>query len=426
MRIVIFGGKGLPGCSGSGGVERGVYEVAQRLASWGHDVIVYERATWFATRIEDGLTVRSIPFINSKRLSGWSHAMLSMFDSLLRFRSASIYHVHNASNGFFCVPLRLLTRGRIIFHIHGAEWQAKKWGAVTAMLFRASCIMGALASHEVASVCARAIRELSTLPGLSNRIWLVPNGVPRVEGSSLANGRLNISDPPFLLYAGRLVPQKRVDLLIRAFKLIDANASLLIAGPDSHCDDYVETLKDLARHDPRITFAGALNFGILTELYRCCTAVVLPSDTEGCSNVLLEALGHGCCIVTSDIPENLVVVGQAALSFKAGNIDALIQALRRITRDSAEVIRLRQLAIGRSRQLVDWDEVTSAFIRLYRGEHSSGQRVNASSERWGEVSNAPERPATLQSGDRLVSGAKPAPILFDVQPLPLSRQAQDF
>src|SRR5208282_1149931 len=84
MRIVMLGTKGLPRISAIGGVERGVLEMGQRLVSLGHEVIVYERARSFGTRMEDGIIVRSVPFVDWKTLAGWSHIALSLVDSLLR------------------------------------------------------------------------------------------------------------------------------------------------------------------------------------------------------------------------------------------------------------------------------------------------------------------------------------------------------
>ena len=118
----------------------------------GHEVIVYERARSYGARIEDGIRVRSVPFLDRKTLAGWSHVALSVIDSLLRHRAVTVYHLHGAQNGFFCLPLRWLTRARVVFHLHGAEWRARKWGKMMSGLFRFSCAFGALGAHEVGSV----------------------------------------------------------------------------------------------------------------------------------------------------------------------------------------------------------------------------------------------------------------------------------
>jgi glycosyltransferase involved in cell wall biosynthesis len=370
MKVVVLGAKGLPGVRGSGGVERGVNEVARRLVSAGHEVIVYERARCFGTRREDGVIVRSVPYIDRKNLAGWSHVVVSLIDSLVHDRQAAVYHLHGAPNGVFSLPLRLLTRAKVILHLHGAEWRTNKWSRPMAAAIWLSCLIGALGAHEVASVCAHCLKVLSATRFLRHKLWFVPNGLPSrnldqsCKAGKLPSGLSN-SEGPFILYAGRLVPQKGVDLLIRALKTIEPRIRLLIVGPESHCDRYVTYLKELAANDSRIAFVDQVDFATLGELYRRSLALVLPSYFEGCSNVLLEALACGSCIVASDIPENQAVVGEAAALFRAGDLDSLREVLNRIVVDSSENARLRGAARSRSQTLADWDIVTRDFLRLY-------------------------------------------------------------
>ena len=174
-----------------------------------------------------------------------------------------------------------------------------------------------------------------------------------------------------------MVPQKRLELLIEAFKRIDSNAQLLIAGPTSHTDSYLASLKNSSNENPRIIFLGALDYESLSNLYQRCLALVLPSEAEGCSNVLLEGLSFGCCIVTSDIAENRAVVGAAAAIFKSGDLNALTQTLGRVLTDRAEVDRLRSAALVRASELADWDIVTENFLRLYAGGSQNGHGPGA-------------------------------------------------
>jgi glycosyltransferase involved in cell wall biosynthesis len=370
MKIIVLGSKGMPVAERAGGIERGVDETASRLAAQGHEVIVYERGRSFGLRHERGVTVRSVPFLDSKNLAGWSHAAVSLADSLVHFRDAEIYHIHRAANGFLCPLARLLTRARVIFHLHGAEWRSDKWGPMIKRLVWASCVMGAFAAHQIATVCTQCSGMLGLVPFSPRKTALVPNGVPQVNGAAPLNGATQATnglDPesPFILFVGRLAPEKRIDLLIEAFKSIESRARLLIVGPSSHCDRYEARLHDLARGDRRIVFAGPADFDRVRELYRKCLAVVLPSQHEGCSNVLLEALAYGCCIVTSDIPANRDVVQDAALFFKSGDADSLADALCEVLRDEAAVGRARSAAQIRSRTMWDWDAVTREFLQLY-------------------------------------------------------------
>lgn len=292
----------------------------------------------------------------------------SFADSLIHFRGAEIYHIHGPRSGFICPAARLLTRARIIFHLHGAIWRAARWSFFTRFVIRAGCVVGAIAAHQIVTVSVQSSEVLSRLRLSLRKIVLVPNGRPSVEAATVPADATGLDlEPPFLLYVGRLVPEKQGDLLIRAFKSIRSPTRLLIVGPSPYTDEYEVMLRELARDDPRIVFTGSVDFHAIAELYRACLAVVLPSQTEGCSNVLLEALAYGCCIVTSDIEPNRDVVQDGALFFETDNLDSLTGVLSRVLHDGALVERSRSSARERARTMQDWDAVTREFLRLYVG-----------------------------------------------------------
>lgn len=366
MRVVVVGSKGYPSTAGAGGVEQGVRHVAEQLSALGHDVIVYERGPR-ATRTEGSVTIRSVPFVDRRTLAGWSHLFLSLIDALRFVRDVDVYHVHCAQNGFVCLPLRL-TGARVLFHVHGCEWRARKWGVLMSLAIRASCIAGAIGAHTVVVVCDRSQRFLNSLRFLTRKVRLIPNGVP---SASRVTGRMP-GPHRELLFVGRIVPQKRLDLLLDAIRgLPDADLTLTIVGPMSYSEAHARQLIERTLDDARTCWLGQCSNSAVQELYRRCFAVVLPSEHEGCSNVLLEALAAGCCIVASDIPENRAVTGDAAALVHPGDATALADVLSRLLRDSAEVERLRFAARERAAQLPTWEVVSREFLAQYEREASS-------------------------------------------------------
>jgi glycosyltransferase involved in cell wall biosynthesis len=198
------------------------------------------------------------------------------------------------------------------------------------------------------------------LPFCRRKIHIVPNGVPDMPQPSPS---VNETDP-FILYVGRIVPQKRIDLLIESFRQVQCDIKLILAGPTSHSYKYVSYLRSLSDGDRRIVWRGDTNHRELMLLYRQCTAVVLPSDHEGYSNVLLEALSAGCCIIASDIEENVAILRDAGLFFPNGNQEALTVLLQQIADERVPLQRLRYDAIIRSTQLPTWDDVVRRILRL--------------------------------------------------------------
>jgi glycosyltransferase involved in cell wall biosynthesis len=161
------------------------------------------------------------------------------------------------------------------------------------------------------------------------------------------------------------VPQKRIELLLRAVLELPQPMRLVLAGPMSHCSSYAEELRRVAGDSERVTWLGSVPFAELVELYRRATAVVLPSDAEGCSCTLLEALTAGACVVASDIDENVELLGRAGITVPAGDGDALARALHTLVTDPDRVQRVRKAALARSATLATWDDVEQRLAALY-------------------------------------------------------------
>ena len=373
MRVVVLGAKGLPDADGAGGVERGVAQLGARLSARGHDVVVYARGRGFSSRRMAGVRIREVPFVSTRRLAGWSHLLVSLVDALLHERRVDVYHVHCAQHGVFCIPLRL-TGARMVFHLHGCEWRARKWGRVMAGLIWVSGWLGVRVAHATAAVCRESIEALAGRSRSRARCSYVPNGVPDELREPRSRDERDPTLPRrFLLYAGRLVPQKRVDLLLQAMSRLPADVELVIAGQTSHCDDYVAKLRRLAGHSRRVHFVGHVPFERLARLYAQCELVVLPSESEGYANVLVEALASGCAVVTSDIEQNREVVGECGALFRCGDADDLARVLSGLLADPDALAALRSAARRRADQLWSWDAVTDCFLKLYVPDPGAGQ-----------------------------------------------------
>ncbi len=105
---------------------------------------------------------------------------------------------------------------------------------------------------------------------------------------------------------------------------------------------------------------------MMEELHSNCLAYVLASFREGLSISLLEALSYGSCIVTTEIHENLEVVGSAALTCKPGDVATLREALRRIFTSPETLQEYRRRAADHANGQPDWDEVTRRTLEFYR------------------------------------------------------------
>ena len=83
----------------------------------------------------------------------------------------------------------------------------------------------------------------------------------------------------YILFLGRLVPEKGCHYLLKAFETINTPMKLVIAGDSSHSDAYVARLKQIA--DSEVIFTGFARGDLLEELFSNAYAYVIPSELEG-------------------------------------------------------------------------------------------------------------------------------------------------
>ena len=102
----------------------------------------------------------------------------------------------------------------------------------------------------------------------------------------------------------RFVPEKELHDLIKAFKALECDCKLVIAGDADHETDYSRNLRQVASEDDRIILTGYITGEPLNQVYTYARLFVLPSYHEGLHIVLLEALSYGLSVMVSDIPAN--------------------------------------------------------------------------------------------------------------------------
>src|SRR5262249_35151133 len=136
------------------------------------------------------------------------------------------------------------------------------------------------------------------------------------------------------------------------------------AGGSSHTGDYVANLRRHASN--RTMFIDWLSGNALTEVLTNAALFVLPSDLEGLSLALLDAMGAGICVLASDTPENKEAIADSGYTFRSGDVSDLRSMLTLLLSDE----RLRKAAGARARERVRqnylWDTVVAQLAKLYR------------------------------------------------------------
>ena len=371
MRIAMIGHKRYG--SREGGVEVVVTELARRMAALGHEVTCYDRsgsdvmtgdAADGSERVVDGVRVVPVKTIDKKGLAALSSSYFATLAAIKDRPDVIHYHAEGP-----CVPLPLAKRAgiRTVATIHGLDWQRAKWGKLASTYIE----MGEKAAATKADALVVLSKSAqSYFEGAYGRTaTFIPNGIEpkRPRSVNQIKSKWGLDAGSYLLYLGRLVPEKRPELLVEAFKELDTDKRLVIAGGGSDTSEYEASLRMAAQDDPRVLFTGFVNGEPLEELYSNCYAYVLPSDVEGMPMSLLEAMAYGRCCVTSDIPECADVLAGNGVTFGKGSADSLRSALRDLLADSDRGRVLGAAAKAHVEKTYNWDSVVERTLELYKG-----------------------------------------------------------
>jgi glycosyltransferase involved in cell wall biosynthesis len=181
----------------------------------------------------------------------------------------------------------------------------------------------------------------------------------------------NLEKRKYFLSVSRLVGHKGIHYLINAFKKAQENREipdyfkLVIAGDSAHTDDYVAHLKNISKNNQNIIFLGN-QFGInLSQLFANALAFVQPSEAEGLSNALLEAMGYGIAPIVSNIAENVAAVGKNGLSFENKNEDDLREKLVLAVKEPKLLEEFGRKARLDVLENYNWDKNAKKTLRLY-------------------------------------------------------------
>lgn len=371
----MIGQRGVPATFG--GVERLVEEVSAELVARGHHVTVYCRPNYTAGRpaAYRGMRLRYVPTVGTKHLDAVVHSLLCTLDAM-RMRP-DVIHYHAIGPAVCAALPRIATRSTIVVTVHGMDNERAKWGSWPRRLLTVAAWLSARVPAATLTTSATLQEQFRALGG--RRVVHVRHGVRAVSPrpATEISSRWGLFPGSFFLFVGRLVPEKRPDLLLRAFRRLPGEYRLVLAGGSSFTDDFVQTLLRLAARDRRILLPGYVYGEVLQELYSNAAAFVQPSELEGMPLTLLEAASYGTPVVASDIPPHVELLGAERPGqrlFADGDEDSLLTALQRVLLDPGE--ERRGAAALRERIVAghDWAVAAAQTEAVYRDAGAGGRR----------------------------------------------------
>jgi glycosyltransferase involved in cell wall biosynthesis len=381
LRIAMVGQKGLPATYG--GIEHHVEHIGRRLAERGHRVTVFCRSSYGPVPAGSYLGMHLMPAatVGTKHLDAIVHSATSTAKAMLA--KADVIHYHGIGPGLVAPLPRYLSSAKVVMTIHGLDHQRAKWGAAAQGVLQSAHWLSGHVPDEVV-VVSQALAD-HYREQFGREAVYIPNGVmqwPRMSEERVQSD-FGLVPGRYALSVGRLVPEKRIDLLIKAFADVPGDFRLAIVGDSSFSDDHSRHLRALAADDPRVIFTGFAYGETLAALYQHAGVFTQPSALEGLPLTLLEAASHDAPVLVSDIPPHHEILGQGTPRQRMVPVDSqahLTQALTDMLTKPAG--RDRETEAWRQRILsrYSWDAATEQLESLYlstvgRRQTSSGAAV---------------------------------------------------
>lgn len=370
LNICMLGHKRVP--SREGGIEIVVEELSTRMVALGHEVTCYNRGGHHVSGQEfddkkrmkyRGIKLKTVPTINLKGIAAMSSSFFAAI--MATFGKFDVVHFH-AEGPCAMLWLPKLFGKRCVATIHGLDHQRAKWGKLASTYIMLGEKCAAKFADEIIVLSGGVQKYFKDTYNRETKF--IPNGVnrPEIRDVDLIRDKFGLEKDSYILFLGRLVPEKGIQYLIEAFKEVHTDKKLVIAGGSSDTDEFANELKELASGDERIIFTGFVQGQLLDELYSNAYLYTLPSDLEGMPLSLLEAMSYGNCCLVSDIAECTEVVEDQALLFKKSDTEDLREKLQWSVNHADKVKEYKDKAANFICNKYSWDDVAERTLKLYQ------------------------------------------------------------
>lgn len=369
LRIAYIGARGLIGKYS--GIETCYEETGTRLAGMGHQITAYCRS-YFTPNIaqHNGVQIVRLPTIRTKHLETLLHTLLSTIHCC--FSNSDVVHYFTLGPSLFSFLPRIFGKKTVV-SVQGLDWQRKKWGRIARSALKL-CEWTSARLPNATVVVSRTLQE-HYRSRYSKDCAYVPNGTrirERQTGTYLES--VGLQPSRYVLFLGRFSPEKNCDLLIEAFEKLHTPMKLVLAGGSSHTESYVDRLRQ--HQSERVKILDWISGNALEEVLTNAALFVLPSDLEGLSLALLDAMGAGLCVLASDAPENVEAIGDAGFTFRRGDVNELQRMLALLLSDPVLRENIGRRAQARIRQQYLWEEVTKEMNNVYSSLFARSQRTS--------------------------------------------------
>ena len=360
LRIALMGTRGIP--ARYGGFETFAEQLSTRLVARGHQVTVYSRCGFFqkygALEEYHGVKRRQVPTIFHKYLETPLSGLTTFIDAL--FQNYDGILLCNAANSPFA-PILKLKRTPLLINVDGIERDRAKWNK----LGKAWYLLGERASVFLAT---RLVSDADVIADYYRETYgceseVIPYGVhPVVRQPGEVLAKFGLRKKGYILYVSRLEPENNALGVIQAYNKLSTDMPLVIVGDAPYAHDYKEQLRAAASKN--VVFTG-FQFGEAYEEFQSnCYCYVQATEVGGTHPALVESMSYGNCVIANGTPENLEVIGDAALSYSKNNFSQLAEILSNVISNPELAKEYGEKARERALSNYSWDAVVTRYETL--------------------------------------------------------------
>ncbi len=364
LRVAMVGQKTI--LSRKGGVEVVVKELSERMVKKGIMVTCYNRREKCEKRPKEynGIKMKYAWTIRAKGLAALTSSFFATI--MILFSKNDVVHYHAEGPCAWMWIIKFFSKKRIVATIHGLDWQRAKWGKMAAKWIMHGEKMAAKYADEIIVLSVKTQKYFKEKYDRDTRY--VPNGVsePKIVGANYITKKWGLEKDDYILYLGRVVPEKGVHYLIDAYGQKPLKKKLVIAGGASDTDEYFGAIQEQASQNKGIIITGFVQGEILDELFSNAYLYVLPSDVEGMPLSLLEAMSYGNCCVVSNIDECSEIVGDKGVTFEKGNISDLACIMNKLCKDHKMTLGYKRNSKKYIMSRHCWNAIVKETISIYR------------------------------------------------------------
>lgn len=365
MKIAFIGQKGIP--TKTGGVERYVENLAVNMVKAGHKVTVYSRSSYNTEKLKEwnGIRIITTPTIASKNLDAITSTLFACLD-LVR-RRYDIIHIQSIGPGSLLWLAKLLKpRTRVVFTFHCQDYYHKKWGRFAKWYLKFGEVVGNRLGDKVFTVSKSLAKYAKDNYGVDALCIPSSAQVNPLAPADEITKKWGLTKDSYLVSIGRLIPHKGIHYLIKAYKELKTDKKLVIVGDGSFTDDYVNELKSLAADNENIIFTGNQTGQTLKELYSNAAIFVQPSESEGLSFSLIEAMSYARPCVVSNIDSNREGLATAGVYFEDRNYQDLRDKLQTLLNEPTRLAAFGNAALERVKKEYEAGKIAQDMLAAYQ------------------------------------------------------------